>query len=93
MREYHSLYLKIDVRLLTDVFEIFRDFCLNDYEIDPCHKVAYLVLLFNLLHIKLELLQDYDMHLFIEEGIRGGVSMISTRDFKANNKYMKSFDD
>ena len=32
------------------------------------------------------------MHLFIEKGMRSGISYIAKRYSKANNKYMQSYD-
>ena len=92
MRDYHDLYLQTDVLLLADVFERFRDICLRHYELDPTWYFTAPGLAWDaclkMTQVELELLHDQDMLLMVEKGIRGGVSMISTRYGKANNKYM-----
>ena len=92
MRDYHNLYQKTDVLLLADVFERFRDICLYHYELDPAWYFTAPGLAWDaclkMTQVELELLSDQDMLLMVEKGIRGGVSMISTRHGKANNKYM-----
>ena len=95
--EYHDLYLKIDVLLLAEIFENFRNVCLTNYELDPAHYYTSPGLSWDALlkfsKQKLELLSDINMIQFIESGIRGGVSMISHRHSIANNKYMmKNYD-
>ena len=42
--------------------------------------------------VKLEKIVDIGMYLFIEKGLRGGISYIAKRYAKANNKYMKDYD-
>ena len=90
--EYHSLYLKTDVILLVNVFEAFRDTCLEHYSLDPAHFYASPGLAWKAClektGIRLELLTDPDMLLMFECGIRGGITQAVHHSAKANNKYM-----
>ena len=93
VKDYHELYNKTDVLLLADVFENFRDICIRNYKLDPAHYFTAPGLSWDaclkMTGVRLELLTDVDMLLMVEKGIRGGVSMVSKRFSKANNKYME----
>ena len=93
--DYHDLYVQSDTLLLADVFENFRDMCLKEYELDPAHFLSLPELSWQAClkktNIELELLTDYDMLLMVEKGIRGGICHSIQRCAKANNRYMKSY--
>ena len=93
--EYHDLYVQSDTLLSADVFENFRNKCLEVYELDPAHFLSLPGLTWQAClkktNIELELLTDYDILLIVEEGIRGGICHSIHRYSKANNKYMKNY--
>ena len=95
--EYHDLYVQIDTILLADVFESFRNLCLNTYGLDPAYFLSLPGLAWQtcLKHsgVTLELLSDIDMLLMTEKGIRGGICQPIVRYAKANNKYMIDYDE
>ena len=95
LEDYHNLYNQVNVLLLADVFENFRDICIKNYNLDPAHYYTAPGLArdaaLKLTEVKLELLSDPDMLLMVEKGIRGGISMINNRYVKSNNKYMGKF--
>ena len=96
MGDYYDHYLKKNVMLLADVFEKFIDTCLKFYGLDPCHYFSSPGLswdaMLKMTDVKLEKISDIDKYLFIEKGLRGGISYIAKRYAKANNKYMKNYD-
>ena len=89
--QYHELYVQSD----ADAFENFRDMRIKEYELDPAHFLSLPGLAWQAClkktNIELELLTDYDMLLMMEEGIRGGICCSIQRYAKANNKYMKNY--
>ena len=83
--------------LLADVFEKFRSTCLKYYGLDPCYYVSSPGLswdaMLKMTGIELEFISDTDMHLFVQKGMRGGISYFTKKYSKANNKYMKCHDE
>ena len=85
MGSYHDLYLMMDTLLLADVLMRYRRDGFRKYGLDPAH---YLTTpgyswdaLLRMTKIKLELLTDYDMHMFIEKSMRGGISTVGGKRF------------
>ena len=94
--EYDDLYVKGNTLLLADVFENFRDKCIEIYKLEPAHFVSAPELAWQAClkkaGVKLALLTDLDMLLMAEEGIKGGICHAIHRYAKANNKYMDNYD-
>ena len=94
--DYHDLYVATDSMLLADVFENFRKVCQEKYGLDPAHCYSAPGLSWDALlkktGVELDLLTDMEMHLMIERGMRGGISMASKRYAKANNPRVEGYD-
>ena len=77
-------------------YEKFIDTCLKYYGLDPCHYFSSPGLswdaMLKMTGVKLEKISDIDQYLFIEKGTRGGISYITKRYAKANNKYINDYD-
>ena len=65
LKVYHELYNETDVLLMADVFENFRNICLNNYGLDPAHYFTAPGLAWDaclkMTCVNLELLSDPDM--------------------------------
>ena len=90
------MYVQSNTLLLADVFENFRNMCLEIYELDPAKFLSAPGLAWQAAlkktKVKLDLLTDIDMLLMVEKGIRGGICHSIYRYAKANNKYLKDYD-
>ena len=97
LEEYHDLYVQSDTALLADVFESFKDKCIEIYDPDPADFLSAPGLAWQAClkktGVELELLADNDMLIMFEEGIRGEKCQAIYRYAKANNKYMKNYDE
>ena len=88
------MYIQSDTLLLADVFENFRNKCIEIYELDPANFLSAPGLAWEVClkkaEVKLELLTNNYMLLMVEKGIRCRICHAIHRYAKANNKYMKN---
>ena len=94
LRDNHNLHVATDSALLADVFENFRKVCQEKYGLDPAHYYSAPGLSWDALlkktGVELEFLTDMDMHLMIERGMRGGISMVSKRYARRTTRESKN---
>ena len=91
--DYHDLYLKSDVLLLTDVFEAYRKQSQHYYRLDPTNFFSTPGFSWSAMmqatKCELGYVHDDKTRIFLESGKRGGIVMAGgKRHAKANNKYM-----
>ena len=95
--KYHDLHVQSDTLLLADLFENFRNECMKVYELDPANFLTAPGLAWQAClkktDVKLALLTNFNMLLMVEEGIRGGMCHAIHRYTKANNKYIKNYNE
>ena len=92
LKDYHNLYLKIDVLGLTDVMEYYRETAYENYGLDPAQYIGLPSYTWDaglkFTKVELENISDLDMVMMFEKCKRGGISVISGKYCKANNKYL-----
>ena len=90
--DYSILYLKSDICHLSDIFQKFSKFAYETYELDPRHSYTLPGFswqsMLKMTKIKLELISDPDMYLFLMDTIRGGISVCNKKHVIADNKYI-----
>lgn len=86
MHDYLTLYQETDTYLLAEVLFSFRKEIFKDFELDAFQYLSLPQLSFDCMlkktSVKLELLTDLDQVLFVESGLRGGMSFVNTRHAK-----------
>ena len=95
--DYYILYLKTDICHLSDVFQKFSDFAYKTYNLDPRHSYTLPGFswqsMLKMTKIKLELISDSDMYLFLMDTIRGGITVCNKKFVKADNIYTRKVHD
>lgn len=88
--DYTKLYVATDTVLLAEVMNAFRKTCYENFELEALHFVSTPGLSWSAFlkftDVSIKPLIDIDQHLFIESGMRGGVSSVGNwRYAKAND--------
>ena len=95
--DYLLLYNKLDVYLLAIVMLQFREDFFEEFGLDICHYVSFPSATYDGMlkqtNVTIERLSDINMILWIESALRGGVSTVSERHMKSDEKTKAIFCD
>ena len=86
------MHVQSDTLLLADVFEHFRNICIEIYKLDPGHFVSSPGLTWQTalkkIKVKLDFLTDIKLLLMVEKGIREGIWIKDTSQI--NEDFIKT---
>ena len=81
IKEYLDIYLKLDICLQSDIFNVFRNTIWNKFEIDCSKYITSCSLSLDLMlkytEVKIELIRDISIFDFVNSSILGGICIAS----------------
>ena len=81
VKDYLDIYLKLDMCLQADIFDVFRNTIWDKFEIDCSKYITYCSLSLNLMlkyaKVKVELIRDISIFDYISSSILGGICVAS----------------
>ena len=81
IKDYLEIYMKLDICLQSDIFNVFRDIIWNQFQIDCCKYITSCSLSLDLMlkytGVKIELFKDITMFDFTDSSIMGGLCIAS----------------
>jgi len=96
LQDYMEVYLSSDITLLADVFENFRNFFREKFQLDSAKYLSLPGLSYDCMMkytgCKLDYIYDEETYNFLKRGLRGGVSMIPHRHAEGNNPQLNDYD-
>ena len=96
IKEYLDIYLKVDICLQADIFNVFRNTIWNKFEIDCSKYITSCSLSLDLMlkytGVKIELIRDISIFDFVNSSIVGGICIASQNIENDKNGVISSCD-
>ena len=96
IKEYLDIYLKLDICLKADIFNVFRNTIWNKFEIDCSKYITSCSLSLDLMlkytGVKIELIRDISIFDFVNSSILGGIFIASQNIADDKNSVISSCD-
>ena len=96
IKEYLDIYLKLDICLQADIFNVFRHFIWDKFEIDCSKYITSCSLSLDLMlkctEVKIELIRDISIFDYVNSSILGGICIASENIADDKNGVISSCD-